>query len=199
MKSLVFAAVLTCLPHLSAANPITFDGVTFEGQPLGMMTATVGITPFSSSTFGRFFYGGNRNGFYDASVFWVGADDPTGDPFTVVNGALEFLPGTYTHSYDGRVNGTLTIAPSLTADAYVFLFDRGAAAMTLPSTVTPWINPGPDGDRYYLPEVPVLISRVPAPEPGIAGLFTLGLLSVLAARHFAQRTGVAYAHLAPRL
>jgi len=150
------------------------------GQPIGSVNATIGITPMDNSGFGRFFLSYVLNGNYDAFVFWIAGNDPSGQPFTVSNGAISFLPGAYQHYAGSTLLETLDIlAPS--NGPYFFSINEGLYTFALASTITPDItNLSGGGDEYYINNVAVLISNVPPlPEPGTFPLLASGLVGLV--------------------
>lgn len=177
--TVVSLIVVLALSAVTKADSIS----NLAGQPLGTVNATVGITPItdSSSGFGRFFLSYVFNGNYNAFVFWIGSNNPTGQPFTVSNGQIIFLPGAYEHDSAGLRLETLDIHASGFGQPDTFSINGGLYTFVLPPTVTPdTINFGSEGDKYYINNVSVLISDVPPlPEPGTFTLLASGLLGIV--------------------
>ncbi len=164
--------------NLTAQNPI----------PIAIVNATIGLTPIedSNSGFGRFFlswvFQGNFNGF----VFWSGPSE--GEPFTVSDNKITFIPGEYRHFIGGDPwpDEALDISASKICCADYFSMNLGEFTFTLPSTVTPTLGTPDEGDKYYLFNVPVLISDVPPlPEPDTLVLLSSGALALLAVLRWA--------------
>lgn len=142
--------------------------------------ATIGLTPVEdpNSGFGRFYLSYDLGGSYNAFVFWISNNDPSGEPFTFKNGSFTFLPGTYDHYVGTQVSETLTISQVICCED-IFSFNGGQYVFTLPSTITPSLNNSYStngGDKHYLYNVPVLVgAAVPLPKPGTLKFLGIGL------------------------
>lgn len=177
-----------------AISPAVRADSTNDFGPLGIVNATVGLTPMEDNGgLGRLFLSYVLDGNFNAFVFWISSSDPTGEPFTVTSGQFTFLPGTYDHFVqvspsETELTETLTITPTTICCADVFSINRGEYLFDLPSTVTPTLNPDfttLGGDEYHLTNVPVLVSNVPPlPEPGSMQLLGVGLGLIVAVKRY---------------
>ena len=160
------------------------DGITLPVQPLGIVNATVGITPVEDAfmpggqAFGRIFLGYVLNGSSNGFVYWIAS--PSVEPFTVSSGQITFLPGNYSYPTSSE---NLNISPTSVccADVLTFYGEADTFSFTLPSVITPTLNPTwhtHGGDEYYVYNVPVEVST-PVSEPGTFLLLGAGLAGLL--------------------
>jgi hypothetical protein len=179
-RALLLALAVALAPSLAVAEPISYHGIHFDGKVLGTVNATIGITPIedSASGFGRIYDRYALNGIFNGSVFWIGEDDVSGQPFAVVGHQITFRRGSYTHYSGGVLNETLNIYAADGLD--VFLINHGQLAFALPHTVTPVVSPDANSDSYRIDNVSMLVSRVPPlPKLRTGLLLCFGILAVL--------------------
>jgi hypothetical protein len=160
------------------------DGINLPVQPLGIVNATVAITPAEDAFmqggegFGRIFLTYADHGFSNAFVYWIAS--PSVEPFTVSGGQITFLPGNYNYAVSSE---SLNIsATSLCCEVVLtFYGETPTYSFTLPSVITPILNPTwhtQGGDEYEVFSVPVEVST-PVSEPGSLLLLGVGLGSLL--------------------
>jgi hypothetical protein len=168
-----------------AVTPVVkADGLNLPGQPLGIVNATVAITPAEDAFmpggdgFGRIFLGYVLNGLSNGFVYWI--PSPSVEPFTVSGGQITFLPGNY--SYSASSESLNISATSLCcADVLTFYGEIDTYSFTLPSIITPALNPTwhtEGGDEYEVFNVPVKVST-PVSEPGTLLLLGISLVALV--------------------
>jgi hypothetical protein len=174
------------------------DGIKLPVQPLGIVNATVGITPVEDAFmpggegFGRIFLGYTLNGSSNGFVYWIAS--PSVEPFTVSGGQITFLPGNYSYPASAE-NLNISATSICCADVFTFYGEADTFSFTLPSTITPALNATwhtRGGDEYYVYNVPVEVST-PVSEPGtfpLLGTAFVGLLLLSSARRLGPRTCV---------
>ncbi len=173
--------LLLVLLALAFGPSMKADSIS-QPVPLGIVNATIGITPIedSSSGLGRFFLSYVLDGSYNAFVFWISSNDPSGEPFLVSNGQITFLPGAHDYFVGGVLLETLSISSTEICCADNFSFNRGEFVFTLPSTDTLAAGASGSGDEFYIYNVPMVVSEVPAlPEPSALLLLGIGLGSLV--------------------
>ena len=170
---LLLAMVFSSLTKADTISDLT-------GQPLGSVNATIGITPMDNTGFGRLSLSYVLNENYNAFVFWITGSDPSGQPFSVSNGEISFLPGAYWHGAGSTPLETLDILAS-SDGSYFFSINQGLYTFALASAIAPDItNLSGGGDEYYINNVSVLITNVPPlPEPGTLPLLATAVVGLI--------------------
>ena len=176
------------------------DGINLPVQPLGIVNATVGITPAEDAFMpggqglGRIFLGYALNGSSNGFVYWIAS--PSGEPFTVASGRITFLPGNYSYPASSE-NLNISATSLCCADVLTFYGAADTYSFTLPSVITPALNPTwhtQGGDEYHVFNVPVTVST-PVSEPGTLLLVGIGFVSLLllsSARGLSERACVKF-------
>lgn len=190
MKRIVtFVSMLLAI----ALTPVSrADGINLPVQPIGIVNATVAITPAEDAFMqggeglGRIFLGYVDHGLSNGFVYWIAS--PSVEPFTVSGGQITFLPGNYDYAASSE---SLNISATSLCCAVVLTFygEIPTFSFTLPSVITPILNPTwhtQGGDEYEVFNVPVEVSTSVS-EPDTLLLLEIGLVSLLFLL-FAQRT-----------
>jgi len=160
------------------------DGINPPVQALGIVNATVGITPAEDAFmpggegFGRIFLGYVSNGLLNGFVYWIAS--PSVEPFTVSGGHITFLPGNYNYAVSSE-SLDISATSLCCADVLTFYGEAGTYSFTLPSIITPALNPTwhtEGGDEYEVYDVPVEVST-PVSEPGTLLLLGIGLVGLM--------------------
>jgi hypothetical protein len=95
-----FTLPSTVTPTINPEWPTGGDEYLLTNVPItipgpGIANGMIGLTPVADSEFGRFFLSYTFNGEFNGAVFWIDSTAP--QPFTVSDGQITFIPGTYTH------------------------------------------------------------------------------------------------------
>ena len=181
MNSNKILVLLLLLLFLIVLAPVgKADGINFPVQPLGNVNATVAITPVGDASmpggdgFGRIALGYALNGLSNEFVYWIA--NSSVEPFSASGGQITFIPGNY--NYPASSESLNISASSLCcADVFTFYGEADTYSFTLPSVITPALNPTwhtQGGDEFEINNVPVLVST-PVSEPGTIFLLGIGL------------------------